>query len=170
MTSSSRAPATRLKYLATIVATTIVVLFLLVSALPLMHWFEQDGRSVMLAENRALWASLHIKDYRFAVEQRCDCGAGDAGPLMVTIIDNAVAALRGDTGAEVPMPQGDWPATVPQMFQRIEAAIDAEVDNLVVTYDDIYGLPREVLIDPDSRYDGDEIELRAGRFDPRPLK
>ena len=170
MTSTARAPAMRLKYLATIVATAIVVLFLLVSALPLMHWFEQDGRSVLLAENQTLWDSLNIDSYRFTVEQRCDCGPGDAGPLAVTVINDTVLALRSDDGVEAPLPQVDWPATVPRLFARIEMAIMDEVDGLEVTYDNTYGLPREVLIDPDRRFGGDEIELRVSSFDPRSPK
>lgn len=156
-----------LKHLGPIVATSIVVLFLLISALPLLHWFERDGREAALDEHRALWRGLGIDDYRVSVAIDCDCGVLAAGPLDVTVLGGTVGSVADADGRQVPLPAADWPATVGRLFDRVAEAIDEGVDDLTVTYDENYGFPREVRIDPDEDLDGDETTLIASGFDPR---
>lgn len=159
-----------LRYLATIVATAIVVLFLLVSAIPLMHWFGAEGQIAALEENRAAWNQVALRDYRFSIEMTCgDCNAPAEKPLRIRVSDgqareiiglpsSRVLALRADT---------DLPTDVPALFTLVEEAIAAETDEQRISYDGIYGFPRDIRIDPDADVAGDEIVIRVFDFDPR---
>lgn len=163
-------PAGMLRYLATIVATAIVVLFLLVSAIPLMHWFGAEGQIAALEENRAAWNQLDLRDYRFSIELTCgDCDAPAGIPLRVRVSDGQAREIVDLSTSTVLTPAGttDLPNDVPALFTLVEAAIAADTDELRVSYDEIYGFPRDVRIDPDSDVSGDETAIRVSDFDPR---
>jgi hypothetical protein len=163
-------PGGMLKYLATIVATAIVVLFLLVSAIPLMHWFSAEGRIAELQENRAIWDDLGLRDYRYAIEMSCDCTAPTDRPVRVRVADGRVTELVDLTSGEALSPAAfaDLPLDMPALFSFVEQGLVSDADELSVRYDEIYGFPREFRADPDSEASGDETEIRVSEFDPRP--
>jgi hypothetical protein len=158
-----------LRYLGTIVATAIVVLFLLVSAVPLMHWFRAEGRASQLDENRARWERLAIVDYQFAVEIDCPCDGLPAGPVRIVVRDGRpVSAAASPGGEPMPLPASPgFPLTIGDLFDDIASEIDAAASVLDVSYDGNYGYPREVYVDPDADLTGDETRIRVTAFDPR---
>ena len=158
-----------LRYLGTIVATAIVVLFLLVSALPLMHWFRAEARTAMLDESRSLWAGLGLDDYAFVLEMECDCEGVPAGAVRVSVrADQPLMAEAPPGGERIPLPVAPaFPATVDAMFDAIATLIDEAPAVLDVSYDENYGLPREIYVDPDTDVPGDETRIRVTAFDPR---
>lgn len=159
-----------LKYLATIVATAIVVLFLLVSAVPLLHWFAAEGERAALDENRARWAERAIDSYRFRLDASCGRGADTARAWRVTVTNGSARAVI-DAATSAPVSASEragLPLDMPALFEAVEQALDAEADSLSVDYDADYGFPRRIDIDPDDGIDGDESSLRVAEFDPRP--
>lgn len=159
-----------LRYLATIVATSIVVLFLLVSAIPLLHWFGAEGRAAALEENRAAWNELSLRDYRFSIVMTCgDCDVPSGKPLRIAVANGQAREVVDLSTSTVltPAATSDVPEDVPALFAFVGAAIAAEADELRVSYDDIYGFPRDVRIDPDSDVSGDETIIEVSDFDPR---
>lgn len=155
-----------LRYLATIAATTIVVLFLLVAALPLLHWFEVEGRRASLAEHRAIWDGHGIDDYRVTIDF-ADAASGTAAAFRVEVRDAAlVSASRPDGTALAPalLPR---PATIAQLFSEVADANAGDPARMAVVYDENYGFPREIRIDPDVDVEGDETDIRVSGFDPR---
>lgn len=161
------ASLTRLRYLAPIVATAIVVLFLLVAALPLMHWFEAEGQDAALQSNQEDWQRLGIENYQFSFVRRCDCGPLAGRHLGATVNGSAVTVTDVADGNRAVFPEQDWPTTVPALFALVAAALESEPYELEVSYDADYGFPRKIRIDPERRVDGDESELVVERFDPR---
>ena len=159
-----------LRYLATIVATSIVVLFLLVSAVPLMHWFGAEGRVAALEENRAAWNELSLRDYRFSIRMTCgDCDAPSDQPLRIAVSGGQTSEIVDlSTSTNLTLAAAsDLPADVPALFAFVEAAMAAEPGDIKVSYDEIYGFPRDVRIDPDAGIAGDETIIAVSDFDPR---
>jgi len=140
-----------LKYLASIAATAIVLLFLLVASVPLMHWFTAEGQQAALDNGRALWESHGITGYEFTI--RVDSGA----PMTIVVRPGEVVATAVPPGV---------PATVPAVFDRVTQAIEDAPEFLSVSYHDDYGYPRTIETDPDRGYDGDESQLEISYFRP----
>lgn len=158
-----------LKYLGTIVATAIVILFLLVSSVPLLHWFREEGRSSVLAENRARWASVGLSSYGLTVTVQCACNDLPRDSVLVRVLnERPVNAVMTSDGEEVPVPDDPrFPVTVPSLFSLVEAAIDSSPASFEVEYDDNYGFPRSVFVDPDGDTGDDELRITVPGFDPR---
>ncbi|MDX1482709.1 MAG: DUF6174 domain-containing protein [Woeseiaceae bacterium] len=166
-TNDLRRGGLSLRYLATIAATTIVVLFLLVTTLPLLHWFEVEGRRATLAEQRAIWAQQGIDDYRLTIGIRRSQAAA-AHTFRAEVRDGVVvSAQRPEDGLALPATLLPEPATVEQLFAFVAEANAQDHDVVVVSYDEIYGFPRSIRIDPNAGADGDETEIEATGFDPR---
>jgi len=157
-----------LRSLGPVVFTSIVVLFLLVCAVPLMHWFETEGRSAALADNRALWKRLGIADYRFRLTAECDCGDLGGRTVDVTVRDGQALLVEDKDSGELYTMASGAPTTVDALFERVSAAVDAGAEKVTVSYDEFYGFPRDIRIDPDGRIAGDETVLATRDFDPRP--
>lgn len=149
-----------LKSLGPIVATAIVVLFLLVSAVPLMHWFTEEGRHSTLVDNRASWDELGIESYRLDLEYELP-GARAARRAGFVIRDGRVVERSAAGGTAHPV------ETIDGLFDQVEAAIRAAPDRLTVTYDDNYRFPRSLSVDPDDAIAGDESRIDVVGFDPR---
>ena len=157
-TASPSSPAV-LRSLGPIVATAIVVLFLLVSAIPLMHWFAEEGRQSSLEENRDLWANLEIASYRLKLEYRLP-GQGSTTTTEIVVRDaEALPAFEG-----VSAPPVD---SVEALFDFLDEVIRSAPDSLLIDYDEAYGFPRSVSVDPESGLSGDETILTVIGFDPR---
>lgn len=147
-----------LKSLGPIVATAIVVLFLLVSAIPLMHWFQEEGELATLAENRDAWRELGILSYRLELEFD---SPGRADRAEIVVRDGLVSERGTAAGSGLPA------ETIEDLFDSVAAAIRSAPDSLTVSYDESYGFPRLVFVDPDKPIQGDETRITVTGFDPR---
>jgi len=160
--------APTLRSLGPIVATAIVVLFLFVSAIPLLHWFAADGELARLNENRADWQELGIASYRLTVEYQ----PGAGGPAVRTgfiVSDGGVVEDRTGAESNALPPNGPTvPArTIDEVFDLVGAAIRSGPDDLSVTYDPDYRFPRSIAVDPGIGTDGAPYRLSVTAFDPR---
>lgn len=152
-TSKERWPAT-LRSLGPIVATAIVVLFLLVSAIPLMHWFEAEGRLSTLEENRALWQELGLSDYRMTLEYE---GPGHVGAVTIAyVIRKGQVSER--SGLPLPL------ETIDALFERLDEAVRETPADLLVSYDEDYGFPRNIQLDSQTV---NSTRYAVIEFDPR---
>lgn len=147
-----------LKSLGPIVATAIVVLFLLVSAVPLLHWFREEGELAALEENRDAWRGLGILSYRLEVEFD---SPGYATRAELVVRHGRVAEISGTDDSGLPA------ETIEELFDAVSTAIESAPDSLSVNYDDSYGFPRRMVVDPDNSIQGDETRISVTGFDPR---
>ena len=157
-----------LKNLAPIAATAIVLLFLLVSSVPLMHWFVREGREAELASGEELWNSLGISDYDFTVNMTCFCPPPAGTDIRLRVRNgrtiSAVDGRNPRNGVAVDM--GDIPDSVPAMFAAVRSAIDADPDSIFVAYDEDYGFPVSIEIDHRRAYADDEVTFSIVEFEP----
>lgn len=157
-----------LKNLASIAATAIVLLILLASSVPLMHWFVSEGREADLADNEALWSSRGVSDYDFTVNMNCSCPPPAGTPIRVRVRGGRAVGVydirnpRNDLvidGTEVP-------DSVPAMFAAVRSGIDADPDSISVEYDADYGFPVSIEIDHRRPYADDDVTLTISEFEP----
>lgn len=155
-----------LRQLAPVVATSVVVLFLLVSAIPLLHWFQADNRNVAYQDNRALWRELGLESYRFSLEMTCDCGELPPMPVRVVIDDGEpISSIDFETiGYEQ---SSVLPLSIDAVFDIARAGVVGDHDDVLIDYDTDYGFPRSIVLDPDADRTGDETSVRIVDFDPR---
>jgi hypothetical protein len=95
---------------------------------------------------QARWKEAALTDYHYTLQVHCMCPPETTGPFAVTFRDGRLesAVLVGDEGAV-----DTAVITVDEALEMIGAAVVAGTD-VDVTYDEIYGYPELVLIDPEA--------------------
>lgn len=159
-----------MKNLATIAATAIVVLILLATTLPLMHWFTSAGRDAALKEGEAAWSGLAIDAYELTVLKSCDCPPPAGTAIRFSVQDARVIARRPAATAGsldvADIRKAGIPESVPDLFKVVHDAIEDDPDLLHIEYDADYGFPREIRIDRRKAYDDDQVTYRVTSFRP----
>lgn len=103
-----------------------------------------------LQKNRQKWAFAGIDDYRYTIREACYCFAPT---YQVEVVDGEVVSV---TSMDDPFSGGGSADTVPGLFDRIQAAMDANPDGLRATYHDVLGYPTSLSVDPSSYVLDDE--------------
>ena len=157
-----------LRYLTPTAATAIVVLFLLASAVPLMYWFTATGLDSRLAQSMAVWSAHDIRSYRFTIAARCACGDDTGGPIRVSVIDGAFAESMalGAEPAAAAMPSARL-QTMPALFDLVADDLARSHHRIEADFDEAYGFPRRIEIDPSADEVNDEVLILITDFDPR---
>lgn len=107
-----------------------------------------DGRWVDLEVHQARWDSLGPESYVYAVERLCFCGFEYRGPVRVRVEDGvAIGRVYVDSGLAVPPGIAAEFPTVDGLFELLRSAIEAEADEVRVTYDPVLGTPIDLWID-----------------------
>lgn len=157
-----------LRYLTPTAATAIVVLFLLVSAVPLMYWFTLTGLDVRLAQSRAVWDEQGFTTYRYTVAARCACSDDTGGPVRVSVINGdfseSMALGAEPSTAETPSVRL---RRMTDLFDLVAAEIAGSNHRLEVDFDAVYGFPRRIEIDPSAEEQNDTTLIIVTDFDPR---
>lgn len=157
-----------MKNLAAIAATAIVLLILLASSVPLMHWFVSEGREANFADGFRTWSDLAITDYEMTIHKACECPPPAGIPIRVVVRDRRVerAEIAEGSGAGEPIELRDVPGTIPALFETVRAAIDDDPDTLEISYDADYGFPRQIRIDRRKAYSDDDTRYSVISFRP----
>jgi hypothetical protein len=137
---------------------------LTVAAIPVFADAELDGA-------RARWQGAALAGYEYGYHKFCECHRESPPETIVTVQEGTVVRVRhrpsGTTDTEVPAADKNleyyW--TVDGLFGLIAAAQERGVQVRAV-YDDALGYPREVYIDYDANFIGDELDLRLTAVTP----
>jgi len=128
------------------------------AAIPAFADGELDGA-------RARWQSAALARYEYGYHKYCDCHRESPPETVVTVRDAAVTGVRHrPAGSTVEVPAADknfeyyW--TVEGLFALIASALERGVQ-VRAAYDSALGYPREVYIDYDADFIGDELDLRV---------
>lgn len=117
-----------------------------------------------LDEARARWQSAALARYEYGYHKYCECHRESPPETVVTVREGAVTGVRhrpaGST-AEVPADDENFEYywTVDGLFGLIASALDRGVQ-VRAAYDAALGYPREIYIDYDAGFIGDELDLR----------
>lgn len=117
-----------------------------------------------LDEARARWRAAALTQYEYGYHKFCECHREAPPETVVTVRDGSVVGVRHrpvGTATEVPAADKNleyyW--TVDGLFDLIASAESRGVE-VRASYDAELGFPRELYIDYDAGFIGDELDLR----------
>jgi hypothetical protein len=110
---------------------------------------------------RALWASNAIRSYTFTIERQCFCPEDYRGPFEVTVIEGVATLVTFQGGVAVAGRVQDLPKTMEAAFDLVLANVATEPD---VLYDDRFGFPLRVALDPIKNGIDDEVTYVLSNF------
>lgn len=141
--------------------------FAIAGALSLMCGCPTKGNgdtqiAAELAANRARWVGNGLRSYEFRYRRLCFCPVDAVREVLLTVSDDVVSSgIYIDDGSPVPAADlADYPC-VDDLFDVVQAAIDAGADSITVEYDPDLGFPARIALDFTSGASDDEITHTA---------
>ena len=123
-------------------------------------------RNLVFAEQ--LWQQRQPFAYDITITKNCFCGFEEPGPVVVSVRNGAVISRRYVlSGHLVGATQAASYPTVDDLFVIIEQAALQHSERLEVYYDQVYGYPTSVAIDPRLTVADDESFYYVTDFQPR---
>ena len=128
--------------------------------------FSSSDEGENLQEARRAWSQKGYESYTFTVRQDCFCVEESRGPFRVTVIRGSVASVT-DPATGAPRTANEFvPLTVEALFDRVEQAMDDEVDELDVRYDAGLGYPRLIEINRSRQAVDAAVIIEASELTP----
>ena len=119
---------------------------------------------------RARWQSAALAGYEYGYHKYCECHRDSPPETVVTVRDGKVVGVRHrPVGSTTEVPAADknleyyW--TMDGLFGLISSAQQRGVQ-VRAQYDATLGYPREVFIDYDANFIGDELDVRLTAVTP----
>jgi len=119
---------------------------------------------------RARWQAAALSGYEYGYHKYCECHRDSPPETTVTVRDGTVVGVRHrpvGSATEVPAAEKNleyyW--TVDGLFGLIASAQQRGVE-VRAQYDAALGYPREVYIDYDADFIGDELDVRLTAVTP----
>jgi hypothetical protein len=113
---------------------------------------------------RARWQEARLSTYEYGYHKYCECHREAPPETIVSVRDGDVFRVRHrPAGSTTEVPAADknfdyyW--TVDGLFRLLAAAFERGV-TVRAAYDATLGYPREIYIDYDANFIGDELDLR----------
>jgi hypothetical protein len=117
-----------------------------------------------LATARASWATMITAPYSFTFSRSCFCASEFLRPVHISVADGVVTqAVFVDTGEPVATPLSEI-ETIDDLFDEIQAAIDADAFEIIATFDSRLGHPISVSIDYIENAIDDEMTFQVSDF------
>jgi hypothetical protein len=117
-----------------------------------------------LEQARARWQAAAAQQYEYGYHKFCECHRESPPETIVTVRGGSVVGVRHrPAGSTNEVPAADknlayyW--TVDGLFELIASAEERGVE-VRAAYDSELGFPREIFIDYDPEFIGDELDLR----------
>jgi hypothetical protein len=110
------------------------------------------------------WYEAPRSDYHIAMTRSCFCE--DTGTISVRVRGTLPLAAQVN-GQEIDLPT-TTPLTVDDLFLIVFQAEATGAERLDVTYDDLWGYPKDIVIDGSSDAMDDELEIHVTSFEPWP--
>jgi len=119
---------------------------------------------------RALWRQAGLQSYEYGYRKFCECHPETPPETVVSVRAGTVVGVRHrpvNSTVEVPAQQKNlefyW--TMDGLFALVASALERGVQ-VRVAYDVTFGFPRQVYIDYDADFIGDELDLRLTTVTP----
>ena len=166
VTSEIRRIPDMLKNLVPIVAATLLVLFVLVSVVPMLHLFETEDAVDEVAVAQMKWQAHAVESYEFVITKYCACDPPGNIPVKIVVRDYLTIAaydsrLAFDAGRER---IDDIPQSVTDLFDLLNVQLNGQSAVVNVEFDDDYGFPVNIELDSDATNDGGEITYSIEHF------
>lgn len=121
-------------------------------------WSETDDLLPLeFTRNLDKWQSSDVGSYSAQIQALCEC---DTRPVQVSVDHGTIALATFEPGDPSSLlsdaEQKKRVLSIEQLFEAISAAYSSDFDRVEVEYDDAYGFPIEVLMDPSNLITDDE--------------
>lgn len=133
---------------------------------------RQAAADADLDAARARWQAAQLSAYEYGYHKYCECHRESPPETIVSVRDGDVFRVRHrPAGSTTEVPAADknfdyyW--TVDGLFRLLATAFERGVMVRAV-YDAALGYPREIYIDYDADFIGDELDLRLTAVSPLP--
>jgi len=129
------------------------------------------GGKTEIERNREKWQDTNISHYRFNLFVGCFCVFTEDMPLAIEVQDGEVVSMEYQGGKEVEAPARELferYATIDRIFAELEADVNGAADEVVVTYNQMYGFPEQANIDFIKDAIDDELMLTISNFEKLP--
>jgi hypothetical protein len=125
----------------------------------------RDGQlQVELVEHQQRWAAANVNNYRYTVYQSCIGPDYCFKPHVVEVRDGVVVAITDErSGAPVNNSQGF--STVDDLFAIVQEALWNNHYEVAIAYDQKYGYPIRIWINPQEQVASEEISLDVTAFE-----
>ncbi len=125
-----------------------------------------SGNQNELDDNRAKWLDAGIANYTYREDRSCFCGF--VGPAEVIVANGEIVSVRGfwQDSTDVAPENFNMFDTVIDLFDMVDEAIDRNVHELEVTYDQRLGFPTIITIDYQENTIDDEVTITATALIP----
>lgn len=133
-------------------------------ATPMAESFEQR-----LAAARTTWQRSGAAEYVYGFNKFCECHRETPPETLVSVSAGAITDVRhvmAKTGDTVPAAARNFDLywTVDDLFALLDRALTRGA-TVRATFDDEFGLPRQLFIDYLPDVIGDEVDVRITRFE-----
>lgn len=109
----------------------------------------------------AKWEAQELDTYEYLFSNSCECLPETSGPIIVTVFNGDVAAVRRPAGSNLPDRDGGPQPTVEDLFATVQEAIDEQAASITVEYDAELGYPTQITIDWDATMADEETYYEA---------
>jgi len=136
------------KHLVPIVATVFVMLFLWLSAVPLLSWYEFSAQHQELQDAMFKWNRHELRNYNFEVEISANHRPPRLDPIRIYIRDGKfLAAYRVDDDEVIDITGlAAVPDTIEAAYELISRLLEERPYEFAVEYDATWAYPKRIRI------------------------
>ena len=137
------------KNLLPIIAALFVMLFLWVSTVPILSWYEYSGHEEELRDATDRWERSGVSSYRYRYQIDSYMASPVTDPVIVEISDKQLRSVRSVmTGKFVELAESpNVPLTIEDLYNTIAVAIATRPYAIEIAYDFELGFPTSISID-----------------------
>lgn len=131
-----------------IIATIFVTLFLWLSAIPLLSWYEFSAQHQELADAAFQWHQKRVSDYSFEYDYAGPEARRLPVPIRIHVRDSKfMAAYRIDDNEEVDMAAfPDVPETIDSVFEIARGLLAGHPYGIAIGYDVVLHYPTRISV------------------------
>jgi hypothetical protein len=157
------------RHLVPIIATVFVVLFLWLSAVPLLSWYELSAHHQELQDALFQWNRHALRNYSFEVEISANDRPPRLDPIRIQVRDaKFLAAYRVDDGQIVDTAgSAAVPDTIDASFELVSRLLEERPYEFSVEYDATWSYPRRIHV-ADSKEGRNRVMYSIRGFEPDP--
>lgn len=121
-------------------------------------------------KNQAVWEAQAIPHYRFHYKMGCMCPWISLMPLTVEVKNGEIVSMVASNGGDISpyLENFRQHATIENQFAAADSATSHWVYKLAIQYDDRYGFPSSIIVDPYRNITDDAIGYYVTDFEVLP--
>ncbi len=155
------------KHLVPIVAAVCVMLFLWLSTVPLLSWYEFSAHHQALQDATFLWNRQALRNYSFEVEISANRRPPRLDPIRIDVREaKFLAAYRVDDDEVVDIADlAHVPKTIEASYELISGMLDERPYEFAVEYDATLAYPKRIQF-VDSKEGQNQVKYSIRWFAP----